>query len=160
MCGNADYGHIWCQDILYYHCPGPDTDVVRNANAADNLCVLANIYVVPDYGGVIGIAAVAADAAIAVDDATLANARLRVHDDGTEVLQVQVFSEAAGADDEAQAGAEPVLATAVPETEQFVGAGKRVFLLLAKEAQIPLDVILLRADPPLHNNFFECHEML
>ena len=56
-----------------------------------------------------------------------------------------------------QPEAEPVLAAAVPKAKQFVRLVEGVLLLFAEEAQIPLDVVHLRADPPFQESFFECH---
>ena len=156
--GDAHDGHAGRQDILDDHGAGPDADVVRDADAAEDLGVLPDVDVVADDGGVVGIAAVAADAAVAVDDAALADAGFRIDDDGTVVLQLQVFAEAAGADDKSEAGAEAVFAPAVPEAEQFVRAGEGVLLLGPEESQIAFDVIHLRPDPPLEEDFFQCHK--
>ena len=113
----SNYGDTRGENIFYDYCAGSNADIIRDADAPDNLGVLADVDVVADDGGVVRIAAVASDTAVAMDDAALSNPGLGIHDDGTEVLQMQVFAEAAGADDEAEAGAETVLATPVPKTE-------------------------------------------
>ena len=152
--GDSHDGHTGRQNIFDHHGAGPDPHVVRDPDAAEDLGVLSDVHVVADDGGVVGVAAVTADAAVAVDDATLADTRFRIHDDGSEMLQMQVFSKAAGTDDEAQPGAEAVLAPTIPEAKQFVRRGKGVFLLLTKKTQVPLDVVHLGADPPFEESFF------
>ena len=112
---DTDNGNARSRYIFHNDCTGANPDVVSNSNATDNLGVLSDVHVVPDDGGVVRIAAVAADAAVTVDDASFADARLGVHNHGTEVLQVKVFTEAAGTDDKAQSGAEAILSSAVPE---------------------------------------------
>ena len=111
-------------------------------------------------GAAMATTAIAADAAVAMDDATFADAGFRIHDDGTEVLQMQVFSEASSADDESQSRSQSILPATIPETEQFVRRGEGVLFFFAKEAQIPLDVVHLRTDPPFHKYFLECHGLM
>ena len=147
MPGDADNGHARRKDIFHDDGTGADPDIVRNADATENLGVLADVHMVADDGGVVRIAAVTADAAVAVDDAALADACLGIHDHGTETPR---------ADDETQPGSEAVLAPAIPEAEQPVAAGE--LFLFPKETKIPLDVVHLRADPPLHEFFLERHD--
>ena len=160
MCRNADCRNARGQNIFYHHGASPDPNVVRDADATDDLGILPDVNVVADDGGVIRIAAIAADAAVAMDDAAFADTRLGVHDYRSKMLQMEVLTEAAGADDETQAGTEAVLAPAVPEAEQLVRAGEGVLLLGPEESQIPLDVVHLRTDPPLEYYFFRCHKLL
>ena len=154
----AHHGHAGRQDVLHDDRAGSDADAVRDADAAEDLRVLSDVDVVADDGGVVGIAAVAADAAVAVDDAVPSNPGLGIDDHGSVMLQVQVFTEAACADDEAQSRTQTVLAASIPEAEEFVRRGEGVLLFFTKEAQIPLDVVHLRTDPPFHEFFLECHD--
>lgn len=133
--------------------------MVRNPDAADNLCVLPDVDIIADDRGVVRVAAVAADATVAVDDAPFTYARFGIHDDGTEVLQMKVLSEAAGTNDEAQPGAEAVLAPTIPETEHFVGRSESVLLFFTKKTQIPLDVVHFGTDPPFEESFFQGHRL-
>ena len=154
---DAHDSHAGRQDIFDHYRTCPDPNIVCDSDAANDLRILADVHIVADDGGVIRIAAVTADAAVAVDDATLANASFRIHDDGAEMLHVQVLTKASCADDESQPGTKAILTPAIPEAKQFVGLVKCVFLLLAEKTQVPLDVVHLRADPPLHESLFECH---
>ena len=159
MCGYSYNGDPGGEDILDHHGSCSDPNIVRNSDTADDLGVLADIYVVADDGGDIRIPPITADTAVAVDDAPFADTGLRIHDDGAEVFQMQVLTKASGADDETQPGTQPVLAAAIPEAEQLIWRGEGVLLFFTKEAQIPFDIVHLRADPPFHEFFFECHEL-
>ena len=105
------------EDIFNHHGPRSDTDIVSHADTAEDLCVLPNIHIVADDRGVVGITSITADTAVAMDDASFADTGLRIHDDGSEVLQMQIFTETACTDDEAQPGSQAILPSAIPETE-------------------------------------------
>lgn len=117
FCWYSDNGDVRCYDIFDYYRSCPNPNIIRDSDAANYLRILADVHIVADDGGVIRIAAVTADAAVAVDDATLADARFRIHDDGTEMFQMQIFTKAACTDDKAQPRAETVLPPTIPEAK-------------------------------------------
>ena len=86
FCGNANHGDAGRQNIFDNHSAGANPHIVSDPDAADNLGILTNVNVVADNRGVVGISAVAADAAVSVDDAAFADSCFGIHDDGPEVL--------------------------------------------------------------------------
>lgn len=117
MSWNSNDGNPRSQYIFNHHGAGTDSHIVSHADATENLGVLPNIYIVADDGGVIGITTIAADAAVSVDDTALADSCFRIHDNGAEVLQVQVLAEASSADDESQSRSQSILPATIPEAE-------------------------------------------
>ena len=98
---NADYGYARDQNVFHDNSPCSDSDIICDTNPAENLGILPNVYIVPDDRRVIWISAVTTDAAIAVDDTPFPDTGLWIDNNGTEMLQMQIFAEAAGADNEA-----------------------------------------------------------
>ena len=108
------------QNIFHHNRTSADSYIVSDAYSAENLCVLSDIDIVANHRRIIRISAVAPDATITVDDTTFANAGLGIDDNGAKVLNMQIFAEASGTDDESQAGTQPIFPSAIPKTKQLV----------------------------------------
>jgi hypothetical protein len=87
------------------YCAGPDPNSVSDMDPTQDLCSLANVHVVPDKGGIIGVAAIAADATVAVYYAILPDAGLGIDNNGTIVLKLKPLVKASGTDNESETGA-------------------------------------------------------
>ena len=157
---NSNHRDFRYQDIFDHDCPCADSDTISHTDASQDLGTLADIHIVTDHWRIIGIAPAAADAAVAVDLAILADPGLGIDDYGPEMLQLESLAEAAGADDEPQAGTEAVFAGFIPESEQFVRGGERIFLLLTQKPHIPADIILFRPDQPFEEFLFTGHNLM
>ena len=84
---NAYNRYSRCQNVLDDHSAGSDTDIVCDADAAKDLGSLADIDVVTNDWGVIGIAARTADATVPVDNTVLPDPRFGIDNDGPIMFQ-------------------------------------------------------------------------
>ena len=118
FCGrNSNYRYSRRKYIFYDDGASTNPNIVGDSDSSEDLSVLPDVNVVSDDRGVIRIAAIASDAAVAVDDAALADTGFGVDDDRAEVLKMQILSETAGTDNESQTGSQSVFPAAVPKTK-------------------------------------------
>ncbi len=99
---NTDDSDAGCENIFDNHGAGTDPDIVRDADSSQDLGALADVHVVPDDGRVVRISSVAADAAVSVYLAVLANSCFRIHNDRTVMLQLQSLIKTTSTNDETE----------------------------------------------------------